>query len=258
MALGVVQAKKIESGSAGSVTVNSAWTVTAGNLVIAGVVGWQPSASDAVASDSINGTYTIRRIDRDSSAFGGSTSLHEARNITGGTPNLTANGGTSSTFVTAAFHEVSGADQTAPFTGGEAGGSAGIGGITGNPVTPAVTNSNANSIFFAIMANSDGSNPATMTVNSTGSTPTGWALANTTNSQELDGSAFQDMSVPFLVVSSSAGTRHGWTSSGSSTVCYSAACWKQAAAGTGLPPGLGPAVQMSEVTLTAAQAAMMR
>lgn len=210
----VVQAKKIESGSAGSLTVTSALTVTGGNLMVSGSSIWTESTADSV-SDSANGTYTrLGQCLSSTSSFTGA--LHYKKNITGGTINLTVTGGTGAAACEAFFHEVSGADTVAPFTAGEFAATSNMTATT-NPQTPSVTNSVASSIFFALLQDSNGGGTETMTVNSTGSTPTGWALESTTQSQETDANTFIPASMAFLVVSSSAATKHGWTTTTSGT-----------------------------------------
>lgn len=234
MALLCVQSKKI-SAVATTVTVNSAWTPTTGNLIVTGISAFDNSgiarSTNHIVSDNLNSTYTRDRTDGGTSAV--QTSIHHKGNITGGLSNLTANGGTQTDVVVGMFHEVSGANTTAPFTSGETTGNTYT--ATTNPQTATVTNATANSIFFAVMGNFDGSATSTLTVNSTGSSPTGWALKNTTNSQEIDGNNSTTASMPFLIVSSSAATKHGWTT-GNFAGTYSIACFIQATAAAATLP----------------------
>lgn len=81
---------------------------------------------------------------------------------------------------------------------------------TTNPQTGSVTNATANSIFLAFLADDLPSGTAVMTVNSTGSTPAGWALADVTHSQELDANTTIPCSVPYKIVTTSAASKHGW------------------------------------------------
>lgn len=232
MALAVAGAKKIESGSANSVTVNAAYTATTGNLMVVGVTAFSNSnnlTGNAAASDNANGAYTVVGSNTTPTSNGVTILYH--KNITGGSLNLTATGQTNGASVVASFHEVSGADTTAPFTTGEFS-ATGSTTATTNPQTGSVTNSVADSVFFAALANTSGSGTSTLTVNSTGSTPTGWALKNTTNSQEVDGLNFETLSMPFLIVASSAATKHGWTTN-SAKPAMVIACFGMAASGGG-------------------------
>lgn len=221
--MALVQARKIEASSGTSVTVNSAWTVSAGNLLNAWITSYQGAFGNHVASGSVNGTFT---------AVGGATyaancclSTHYKKNSSSGLENLTANGGTGANGVVGVFHEVSAMDTTAPFTAGEYN----IVTYTAatNPQTGSITNSAANSVFFAALTNMAGGNPATLTVNSTGSNPTGWALKDATNSQETNAATYMALSVAYLVVSSGAATKHGWTTDNNvgikGIVCFKAA-----------------------------------
>jgi len=106
-------------------------------------------------------------------------------------------------------HRVTGASTSTPFTSGER---ATANGGSANPQTSAVSNATAASIYFAAVGNNSGANPATYTINSTGTTGT-WAIYDSTNSQELDGSAHMTINVPYQIVSSTASRGHGWNTS---------------------------------------------
>jgi hypothetical protein len=204
MALNVVQAKKIEA-LATSITVNGAMTVSSGSLMVVGESSYQGSQANHTASDHVNGTYT-KAVGVDNISV---ASLHYKGNVTGGSLNLTAVSGGSSGATIASFHEVTGADTTAPFTIGESGSTTTTTSGT-NPQTAQVTNATANSIFFAVLTDTQGGNPVTFTLNSTGTSPSGWALESSTESQEVNNNDWQDLNMPYLIVSSSAATRHGW------------------------------------------------
>lgn len=221
-----VQASIVEHGTASSATLNSAWTTTTGNLIVGAMSVWQGTAANQVMSGSVHGTETL--IGSAGIASNVQASMHYKANATGGTENLTANGGTGAAGVTGVFHEVSGADTAAPFTAGEVN----VVSYTGNPTNPqtnSVTNSVPDSIFFAFVCNDASGNPVTLTVNSTGSTPTGWALKDAAKSQELNGATAMDFSMPYRIVSSSAATKHGWTTNANNGV-KGIAAFKAAAA----------------------------
>lgn len=248
MALAVAQAGlKVESASVNSVTVNSAWTVAAGSLLIGHIVSAGTETSHS-CSGSVNGTFT--QVGLISNGSNPSVSDNYKANSTSGAEDLTATvAGSASQGVTAVFHEVTGADTSAPFTTGEHAQAAYT--ATTNPQTANVNNSVADSIFFAAAGNFDSANPATYTVNSTGSSPTGWALKNSTNSQELNAASFWTISAPFLIVTSSANTKHGWTTN-NFLGSYVIACWKVAGGQDtpelrGRPEGLRGQRQMAQL-----------
>lgn len=231
MALAVAQACKIRASSGTTVTVTGAWTPAAGSL-LHGAIGCNPTVSTTTAmSGSVNGSFTKVG---DAGFSGGATGAHFYKaNSTGGLEDLTATGGSGSTGVTGIFHEVTGAHTTAPFTTGENAQATYT--LTTNPQTGSVTNSVADSIFFAFVVNEAGAG-ALFTLNSTGTSPTGWALKDATNSQEQDGSTYWTINVPFLIVSSSAATVHGWATDNVRGV-RGAAAFRAAVGGT---PALVP------------------
>lgn len=243
MALSCVQAgTKVENGAGNSATVNGAITPTAGNTIIIGVgaygvAGFATSAF--TASDSVFGSYTQRTNHAQANNQG--VSFFEAINVTGVARNVTVSSGTNGSAVVGLIHEISTTLSTISFdagTGTDTGSSPPTGN-TANPVTAAQALAQNSEILFALMVNTDGANPATLTVNGTGSTGGTWALKSTTNSQETNGSAIMTQSMPFLVVSSNATSpAHGWNDGNSAACCMAIAAWKDSAAAvaTGLVP----------------------
>lgn len=74
-----------------------------------------------------------------------------------------------------------------------------------------VANGTSPSVFFACATVASGSNPATMTVNASGSAGGTWSLYNSSNCQELDGANLEPMSAPSLIVTSAQTATHVWT-----------------------------------------------
>lgn len=208
MALACAQAKRATASSGTSVTANPGWTAAAGALHVCWFGAFTGTASNHAASGSVNGTYTKPT---GNNAAGGNArgSFHYKLNTSSGAETLTANGGASTSGLTGLFHEVTGADTAAAFTAGEI--SVVSYTATTNPQTNSVTNSVADAIFFAGLVDDGSANPSTLTVNSTGSSPTGWALKSSTDSQQTNGNTNEPTSCAFLIVASSAATKHGWT-----------------------------------------------
>lgn len=212
MALVVAQAKKIYGGGANPITFAAAWTPTAASLLVCHVFAYGGDSANHSVSGSVSGAFTaVAAARHDYSSL--HLSVHYRLNCPGGLEDLTVTPGDSTTYTVAIFHEVAGAHLTTPFTAGEVA-NADYDGSGTNPQTGSFSNSIADSIFFAGLANENGDNPATLTVNQTGSTPTTpnqWALRDSAESQETNGSARTTASVPYIIVTSSAPGRHGWT-----------------------------------------------
>lgn len=207
-------------GGGGALTVQNAWkasaagqtavvtvTGTAGRMLVVGVVGFAGSSANHVVSDNIDGTTGWTKVASTNGAGSINVSMWYKANIPSGVTRITNNVGASATFPTAIVHEVSGGSQV--FTSGESAGFSG----SGNASTGTANNATAASIFFAFAANVDGGNPATWTLNGSGTVGT-WNLKNSTNSQELDGSANTTCSMPNIIVASSTTEKHVWTSNG--------------------------------------------
>lgn len=140
------------------------------------------------------------------------------KNCPAGITTITVSNG--ATEVQSIIHEVTGASASAPFTAGEFS-TPGTGTST-NPQTGTVTYATNNTILFAAMTNLDSGNPATATVNSTGSTGGTWSLFST-NSRELNGGGIGVLSVPSLIVAASGSAVHGWATSNFQWATISAA-----------------------------------
>lgn len=181
MALAVSQAVKIEASSGTSVTANNAITFTAGAMAVAAVSGFQGTATNYAASDSVNGAYTGRTA-RD----GGNPAIRicDKNSLTGGLANLTASCGASTSGVVGLWHEVTG--QLTPTAFDTENGATDT---STAPDTVNATNAQADSIFFAAMAGAQAANPITYTINASGSEGT-WITKDATNSRELDGNTF--------------------------------------------------------------------
>jgi hypothetical protein len=192
------------SGSANNVAVTVA--PAAGNLLVLCAI--EDTAGISSVSDNIDGaTGWIQVFDY------APTSTHLGcwykKNLPAGitTVTVTATGGQ---FITAIFHEVSGASTSAPFTTGEFA-TKNNNSNTTNPQTSALVNATPNSILFALCDDfSSSANPITMTINGTGTSGT-YNLFSTSNSQELNAIANDALSVANIIVSSSASQIHGWT-----------------------------------------------
>lgn len=231
MTLSCSSATKIENGSGNSASGSVAYT--AGHALITGLGAYGGAtwtASNYTVSDSVNGSHTQRTNDTQTGGnnqFG--TSFFEKLNASGTSATVTVSSGTGGLAVVATVHEVASTLSAIGFDAGTGGHSTNP---TTNPVTPALSLLSNSEILFACLANTSGGNPATLTVNSTGSTGGTWALKSSTQSQETNGSAIQTESMPFLVVSTNATSpAHGWTTD-NSVASYIIAAWREPAAVT--------------------------
>jgi hypothetical protein len=214
---------KIRASSGTSVTVNSAITYSAGSLAVAAIGAFQGTASTYAASDSVNGAYSM--LTGQDAGDAGCRIGYKA-NISAGTVNLTVSG-TSVNGLVGVFAEVPGSDTTAPFTVGE---QAGGTGTSTAPDTGAVTNGTADSIYVGVVANMATNNPATLTINASGTEGT-W-VTDTTNAREVDGTTYMVMSMVWQIVASGAARSHTWTT-GSFQWASAGAAFKAAAGGGG-------------------------
>jgi hypothetical protein len=206
MAWDVAQAIKIETSSGTSVTGTAAMTFAAGSLAVAAIAAFQGTAANFACSDSANGAYT-GLTSRDFGDPGIRLTYHP--DVNAGTVDLTANAGAGASGVVGIWHEVTDAHRTTPFTTGEENGIAA--GATTSPDSQAITNTeNPDSIFFAALANGDGGNPITYTINASGSEGT-WIEKDATHSKELNGGSFPACGVVYQIVTSSASRSHTWT-----------------------------------------------
>lgn len=190
-------------GSTGS--VNASISPTAGNTLIA--VAACSGGSVQTLSDNIGSTTGWTTVGNQNQGGSSRIRLWYKANIPAGITTVTFADSTG-TFNTLIVHQVSGLSSS-PFTGGEVANLTSSG-ATLNPQIGPVTNATANSIYFACVTTADqASDPAQMNINGTGTVGT-WNLFNSTNSQELDQNNFTVMSVPNIIVASSAARTHGW------------------------------------------------
>lgn len=197
---------KIENSGGASQSGSVAPTATNG-LVVGIATAGGTSVLHAVTDNVDGATGWVKVINKDSGA-NVTGSIWYKKNIPSGITSITVDGGLTTDAVTGFVHEVVGASATTMFTSGEAGQQDTS--STTNPTTPAVTNATAASAFFALVVTGNATNPATWTVNSTGSTGITWTHRSATNSVETD-QTFIPASMPSGVASASASTAHGWT-----------------------------------------------
>lgn len=230
MAAAASQARKIQIAGS-STTVASAWTVSAGSALVCHVSAVGGAETNHAASGGTNGAYT--RVGQAAAGNARASVLYKV-NAAAGLESLTVNGGASCTIITGIFHEATGV-AAAAFTTGEAAVAAYA--STTNPQSGSVTNAVANSIFFAGVVDDGGANPSITAINATGSAPaSGWATLDATNSQENNGSAWEPVNVVYRVVSSSAATKHGWTTEAAVGITGIIAFGASAAAPARVPP----------------------
>lgn len=182
--------------------IATAVSPSAGNLLVIAMATYLADVSSV--SDNIDGITGWTKINSSASGNGSVVAMWYKENIPTGITTVTATaiGGQ---YVTAIIHEVSGASQTAAYTG-ESAVLASI--ATANPQVGPVTNGTAASIFFAALTDNGVGNP--MTINSTGTVGV-WNLYSPTLSQETDEVNFSIISVPNIVVTSAIAETHGWT-----------------------------------------------
>jgi hypothetical protein len=203
--LSIVHVAKGLSAAANNVAVSLTAT-SSGNLLVLCVVN--DTAAVSSVSDNIGGTAGWTQV-FDYHPTTTHLGCWYKKNAPSGinTVTVTATGGA---FITAIIHEVQGASTTAPFTTGEFATQVFLSATT-NPQTPGLVNGTPASILFAFDADLDQTgNPATLTINGTGTVGT-WNLFSSSNSQELNAVANDITSVPNIIVSSSATQVHGWT-----------------------------------------------
>lgn len=201
--------KHIQASGANATTV----APTAGSLLFL-CVSQASGTSDTAStvSDNIDGTTGWVKIDTitETTGIGIGLTLYYKKNVPSGITTVTFTPSSGFGYTNVMIHEVTGASTTAPFTTGEKSMTKVSAGGT-SQATASLTNSVANSIFFACLTSSTGANPATLALNASGTTTTSWALKSSTLSQETNGSANWAASVAFLIVSSSAAQVHTWT-----------------------------------------------
>lgn len=214
--------KKITSSGTSNTTVNP----TSGNFLFVAVNQIGASDSNSTCADNIDGTTGWVKIGSVTNTNGIPLGivLFYKKNIPSGVTTITFTPTTGAGYTGVFVHEISGLSASQPYETGEVVFDMDSIGAT-NAQTSSLTNSFADSIFFAIVADSTGANPATFTLNQTGTTGGTWALKSSTNSQETNGSANWAANVAYLIVSSSASTKHGWTIDGGQNVSKAIVCF---------------------------------
>lgn len=207
-----------ERNTAVATSTNISISPTAGNALVVAVTSYLGNNANHAMSDNIDGTTGWVKLGgtQNGNFDPPCASLWVKFNVPSGITTLTCTGGVDTLITIAIAHEVSGITT---FTGGEAGTNAQL--PTTNPETASVTNVTAASIFFAVLTNADGANPAQMDINGTGTVGT-WNLFNA-NSQYLNGAVLYPVSMPNYIASSSASTKHGWTTASRGTATVIAA-----------------------------------
>lgn len=198
MALAVVTATRIRAASGTSVTV-AITAPTPGNLLVVGMNQYRATAANSTVTDNQTNTFT-KLAEVDTTGDPGAAMFYAKSILSSGTHNVTLTCATSGTAPSGTAYEASGADTTAPFTGGEVASNTGS---SAAPTTGSVTNSVADSIFFAFCGNGGTGNPATMTKDA--------AWTRHANGAEQDGTLYMVFGMEYLIVASSAARTHAWT-----------------------------------------------
>lgn len=194
--------------SALSANASVSITPASGEMLVAIACEYGASVNNGTVSDNLSSAgWTKVTSDVETSAGGIGIAIWYLANASPSITTVTFTRSTGTSYNTLIVHRVSGVSTSTPFTSGEAA-TAKSSGAT-SLATGGVSNATANSIYFAGVVNGSGNNPCTMTINSTGTTGT-WSLYNATNSQELNAFDNMPLSVPNLIVSSTASRGHGW------------------------------------------------
>lgn len=192
-------------------TGNATATITpaSGEMLVAITAEYGASVNNGTVSDNLASagwTKVISDVETTSGGIG--IAIWYLANASPSITTVTFTHSTSAVYNTIVVHRVSGVSTSTPFTSGEATTAKSAGATT--LATGNISNATANSIYFAGVVNGSGNNPCTLTINSTGTTGT-WNLYNSTNSQELNAALNMPLSVPNIIVSSTASRGHGWT-----------------------------------------------
>lgn len=198
------------AAKASALNANASVSITpaSGEMLVAISCEYGASVNNGTVSDDLSSAgWTKVTSDVETTAGGIGIAIWYLANASPSITTVTFTRSTGTSYNTLIVHRVSGVSTSTPFTSGEAstGKNAGATSLaTGN-----VSNGTANSIYFAGVVTGSGNNPCTLTINSTGTTGT-WNLYNSTNSQELNAFDNMPLSVPNLIVSSTASRGHGW------------------------------------------------
>lgn len=199
MSIAFVTATRIQASTGGS--ASGTVTGTAGNCWL-GVAG---SVGAAAYTFSGGGTWT-----RDIDGANGTTahiSISSAPNITGGSQTVTVSGGGANAHIVGIIQEFSGLptssvlDSTPPAVA--------VGGSSTSATTNSETNSNANAVFIAGVADNIGTTTSTLTGNTAG-----WTY-NPNTTDQTNGSSFIACGTGYQIVSSVAAQSSNWTISSS-------------------------------------------
>lgn len=188
-----------------STTIGVTVSGTATRFLVAGMACFGGAHANHVLSDNIGGTTGWTKVAGLADGGSGEYSLWYKTNIPAGITTVTTNGGAATVSVIGLVQEVSGVTT---FTGGEV-----ITGTTAAQTTYGpgnVNNATAASVLFGLYGTEDiGSNPATITLNATGTTGT-WVYENN-DARELDGVSFiMVASMPNIVVAATGNKTHVW------------------------------------------------
>lgn len=186
-------------------TVNVTVAPTATNFLCATLTCFGGAHANHAVSDNIGGTTGWVKVVGLADAGSGEYSLWYKPNVPAGITTVTTNGGAATVSVIGIVQEASGVTT---FTGGEV-----VSGTTSaqSAYSPGnVNNATADSVLFGLYGTEDiGSNPATITLNSGGTTGT-WSYVNN-DCRELDGVSFiMVASMPAIVVAATGNKTHVW------------------------------------------------
>lgn len=199
---GAAKASALNANASVSITPASSETLVA----IACEYG--ASVNNGTVSDNLSSAgWTKATSDVETSAGGIGIAIWYLANASPSITTVTFTRSTGTSYNTLIVHRVSGVSTSTPFTSGEAATAKSAGATS--LATGTVSNGTANSIYFAGVVTGSGNNPCTLTINSSGTTGT-WGLYNSTNSQELNAFDNMPLSVPNIIVSSTAARGHGW------------------------------------------------
>lgn len=183
-------------------------TPASSEMLVAIACEYGASVNNGTMSDNLSSAgWTKVTSDVETSSGGIGISIWYLANASPSITTVTFTRSTGTSYNTLIVHRVSGVSTSAPFTSGESATAKSAGATS--LATGAVSNATANSIYFAGVVTGSGNNPCTMTINSSGTTGT-WNLYNSTNSQELDAFNNMPLSVPNIIVTSTASRGHGW------------------------------------------------
>jgi hypothetical protein len=200
MAFAFIAVTKVQSSSGAS--CSGSVSTTAGNMMVCGAASYENGTGTGPLVASGGGTWTSDVTVHDTSSgvnkFDGL--LASCPSATGGSQTITVSGGLTNG-VTSFIYEFSGNPTSSPLDSSPPAAASGSG-------TTATTNSEANAqadaLFFAVMCNADGANPATVT-----GTSSGWTYP--AGGKETNGATFQVTGTGYKIVSGIGSETSAWT-----------------------------------------------